>query len=41
MYLLEKPNFETMTTLSADWAVEQGEFSFCYCVCVCVCVCLS
>ena len=40
MYLLEKPNFETMTTLSADWAVEQGEFSFCYCVCVCVCVCL-
>ena len=29
MYVLEKPNFETMTTLSTDRAVEEGEFSFC------------
>ena len=35
MYILEKPNFETMTALSANQAVEQGGLSFAT-VCVCV-----
>ena len=36
MYILEKPNSETMTALSVDQAVKQERSFATVCVCVCV-----